>query len=71
MDITQEMDDKLAAIMCHKCQYAWSETFMDTGFLDYAKAMAKYRGFQSGKDYAEGFVSHKMYAFMADPRMLP
>ena len=44
---------------------------MEDDFLDYAQALSRYRGFQAGTDYAEGFVSHKMYAFMADPRKLP
>lgn len=71
VDITQEMDDKLKAIKCHKSQYAWTSTFMDDSFLEYAQALSKFRGLQTAVDFAEGFVSHKMYAFMADPRVLP
>lgn len=71
VDITKEMETKLEAIQCHESQYAWSKTFMDDDFLDYAKALSKYRGLQSGVDFAEGFVSHKMYAFMPNPRKLP
>ena len=71
VDISNEMDAKLKAIACHECQYAWNKTFMDNNIFDYAKSMARYRGLQAGVDFAEGFVSHKMYAFMADPRNLP
>lgn len=71
VDISEEMETKLKAIACHECQYAWNKTFMDDDIFDYAQSMARYRGFQAGVDFAEGFVSHKMYAFMADPRKLP
>ena len=71
VDISQEMDTKLKAIQCHTSQNAWTSTFMDDGFLEYAQALSKFRGLQAAVDFAEGFVSHKMYAFMADPRNLP
>lgn len=71
VDISEFMDKKLEAITCHKSQNGWMKEFMDDDFRDYAQALSRYRGFQCGKDYAEGFVSHKIYAFMADPRMLP
>lgn len=71
VDISQEMDTKLKAIQCHESQNAWTSTFMDDGFLEYAQALSKFRGLQAAVDFAEGFVSHKMYAFMADPRNLP
>lgn len=71
VDISQEMNTKLKAIQCHESQYAWSKTFMEDDFLEYAQTLSRYRGFQAGTEYAEGFVSHKMYAFMADPRKLP
>lgn len=71
VDISQEMDTKLKAIQCHASQNAWTSTFMDDGFLEYTQALSKFRGLQAAVDFAEGFVSHKMYAFMADPRNLP
>lgn len=71
VDISDMMEKKIDAIACHKSQYAWMKAFMEDDFRDYAKTLARYRGFQRGVDYAEGFVAHKMYAFMADPRMLP
>ena len=71
VDISQEMDTKLKAIQCHASQNAWTSTFMDDDFLEYAQALSKFRGLQAAVDFAEGFVSHKMYAFMADPRNLP
>ena len=71
VDISDFMENKLKAIACHRSQYGWMKEFMDDDFRDYAQALARYRGFQCAKDYAEGFVAHKMYAFMADPRMLP
>ena len=71
VDITEHMDKKLQAIACHKSQFGWIQLSMDDDALDYAKTMASYRGYQAGCKYAEGFVGHKMYNFMADPRNLP
>ena len=71
VDITDTIDGKLEAIRAHKSQFAWMQDFMEDDFLDYAQALSRYRGFQAGYKFAEGFVSHKMYAFMSDPRMLP
>lgn len=71
VDITDTMDEKLQAIRAHKSQFAWMQEFMEDDFLDYAQALSRYRGFQAGCKFAEGFVSHKMYAFMSNPRMLP
>ena len=71
VDIGDVMDQKLQAISAHKSQYAWMQEFMEDDYREYAQALGRYRGFQSGYKYAEGFVPHKMYAFMADPRRLP
>jgi len=71
VDISDVIERKLQAIAAHKSQYAWMNEFMEDDFADYCRALSGYRGFQAGKKYAEGFVAHKMYAFMADPRMLP
>lgn len=71
VDITEVMDEKIKAIAAHKSQGTWMREFMDDDFVDYCRALSAYRGLQAGRKYAEGFISHKMYAFMADPRMLP
>ena len=71
VDITDTIDGKLESIRAHKSQFAWMQEFMEDDFLDYAQALSRYRGFQAGYKFAEAFVSHKMYAFMSDPRMLP
>lgn len=71
VDISDVIEQKLQCIMNHKSQYDWMQEFMKDDFTDYCRALSHYRGLQAGTEYAEGFVSHKMYAFMADPRKLP
>ena len=71
VDISDEMDIKFEAIKAHKSQYDWAKAFRKDDFKDDCFALSRFRGLQAGTQYAEGFVSHKMYAFMADPRKLP
>lgn len=71
VDITEQMNIKLQALLCHKSQFSWPNILSEEEFTESASVLPRYRGFQAGTKFAEGFVSHKMYAFMADPRMLP
>lgn len=72
VDISAEMDEKAQALRCHKSQQDWMEDSNNTSdFEDYLYSMFRFRGCQCGVQYAEGFVPHRMYTFMADPRLLP
>ena len=71
VDISDEIEQKVEAIRCHASQNAWMNTFMEDDFSDYCRSLSRYRGFQAQCNYAEGFVGHRVYAFPADPRLLP
>ena len=43
----------------------------DLDFLDYMKTAAKYRGYQCGVKYAEGFISERIYPSLTTKRLLP
>jgi LmbE family N-acetylglucosaminyl deacetylase len=65
VDITEEIEQKLEAVACHKSQLAWLLEHDGVDFLDYVRTANKYRGFQSNCIYAEGFTQ-----FAARPRIM-
>ncbi len=63
VDTTETMETKLESLKVYQSQGAELE--------EHIRALGLYRGHQTAYKYAEAFVSHKMYAFMSNPRMLP
>ena len=66
VDITKEMDEKLYALEAHESQLGY-----DPRYKDDAVVVSRFRGFQSGCEYAEGFKAHYFFGFMPDYRVLP
>ena len=62
VNITDVMEEKMESVRAFRSQEDLAEQ---------TDVLATYRGHQTAYKYAEAFVSHKMYAFMSDPRMLP
>ena len=62
VNITETMEKKIESVSAFKSQ---------TDLAEHAEVLSTYRGHQTACKYAEAYVSHKMYAFMSDPRMLP
>lgn len=71
VDITNYMEQKLHAIACHRSQLRWMEHFLSDGYLDSMRVQSRFRGFQCGCQYAEGFRAHQVQGFFADYRLLP
>ena len=71
VDITPMMEQKLAAIACHQSQMAWMEGFLKDEYLDSMRAQSRFRGYQCGCHYAEGFIAFQALGFVADYRLLP
>lgn len=63
VNTTETMGAKLESLKAYESQ--------GTELYEHILALGMYRGHQTACKYAEAFVSHKMYAFMSDPRMLP
>jgi LmbE family N-acetylglucosaminyl deacetylase len=57
VDITDFLDKKLDALKCYKSQFE-RRPYFD---LESFKSLARTRGAQSGYEYAEGFVVHKIF----------
>ena len=76
VDITEELETKIAMCREHKSQIAWmQDNYKDAvgkgDFFDDVSLIARYRGMQCGVQYAEGFrMGHN--AFRVSPhRILP
>lgn len=71
VDITETLEQKLAMMKKHESQTVWLREHDDLDILDMIETSAKFRGYQCGKKYAEGFVRY-INALRAEPgRFLP
>lgn len=71
VDITKVFDIKVAMLSKHKSQLAYMMKRDGLDLLDYMTTAAKYRGYQCGAKYAEGFVRYKVYPSLSTRRLLP
>ena len=71
MDITDQIETKLAALRCHRSQLDWMLEHDNIDFADMVRTCSKYRGYQCGAAYAEGFRSYTVYPRMAAKNLLP
>jgi len=71
VDITAVMDLKIEMLSQHKSQLEYMKQRDGFDFLDYMITAAKYRGYQSGAKYAEGFIPEKVYPTLSTKRLLP
>lgn len=71
VDITEEMEVKLAANACHESQIKWMLEHDHIDFLDFISTCNKYRGLQANCTYAEGFRQYAGWPRFRTQRMLP
>lgn len=71
VDITDEVELKLRALDCHESQVKWMRDHDGIDFLDMVRTCSKYRGYQCGVPYAEGFIVCKAYPRMPPKPLLP
>jgi len=71
VDITEVFDVKLEMLSQHESQIEWMKKQSGTDFLDYMKTAAKYRGYQCGAAYGEGFIPAKRFISLTTKRLLP
>ena len=71
VDITDYIDLKLEMLECHESQLVWMREHDNVDFADMVKVCSRYRGYQCGADYAEGFRQCQVYLKGTTKRLLP
>ena len=71
VDVTSVMDLKDKMLSSHVSQIAWTAHVFDTAFTENMYAHARFRGYQAGCKYAEGFKLLPTWPRTGDMRLLP
>jgi len=71
VDVSKYIDKKLEMLNCHESQIVWMREHDKIDFPDMVKTCCRYRGFQCGADYAEGFRQCQVYLKQTTKRLLP
>lgn len=71
VDITDEIELKLKMLECHASQVVWMRDHDGIDFPDMVRTCSKYRGYQCGVAYAEGFRACSAYLKGTAKRLLP
>ena len=71
VDVSEHIDKKLEMLNCHESQIVWMRDHDNIDFPDMVKTCCRYRGFQCGADYAEGFRQCLVYLKGPTKRLLP
>ncbi len=71
VDISEEIELKLKMLNCHESQLVWMKDHDGIDFADMVKTCSKYRGYQCGADFAEGFRQCQVYLKGTTKRLLP
>ncbi len=71
VDVSEEIDLKIRMLECHASQLVWMRDHDGIDFADMVKTCSRYRGYQCGADYAEGFRQCQAYLKGTTKRLLP
>ena len=71
VDISEEIDLKIRMLECHESQLVWMREHDGIDFADMVRTCSRYRGYQCGADYAEGFRPCQVYLKGTTKRLLP
>jgi LmbE family N-acetylglucosaminyl deacetylase len=71
VDISEEIDLKIEMLECHHSQLDWMREHDHIDFADMVRTCSRYRGYQCGAAYAEGFKMCKAYLKGTTKRLLP
>jgi len=66
VDISDVIDIKRAAFNVYKSQIKYDPRYAET-----IEVLSRFRGFQAGYTYGEGFIAHRFFGYMPDFRLLP
>lgn len=71
VDITKTFSTKLKMLECHRSQIEWMSRYGSMDFRKYIEIVARFRGYQSRVELAEGFVPHDSWAHIPAGSVLP
>ena len=71
VDISDVIDLKIDMLECHASQLVWMREHDGIDFADMVKTCSRYRGYQCGAEYAEGFRQCQAYLKGTTKRLLP
>lgn len=71
VDITKTIDIKVEMMKKMESQLSWLKEAHNCDAEDYIKIVARFRGFQAGVTFAEGFKQHCLYPQGLTKRILP
>ena len=71
VDITDQIDLKIRALECHESQLKWMLEHDHIDFADMIRTCSRYRGYQCGVTYAEGFKPYNVYPRYSTKNLLP
>jgi len=71
VDISDEIDLKIEMLECHESQLVWMREHDGIDFADMVRTCSRYRGYQCGVAYAEGFRPCQVYLKGTAKRLLP
>ena len=71
VDISAQIETKLDALRCHESQLKWMFEHDGIDFADMVKTCSKYRGYQCGVAFAEGFRPYNVYPRYSTKHLLP
>ena len=71
VDITDKIDLKIKMLECHASQLVWMREHDGIDFADMVRTCSRYRGYQCGAEYAEGFRQCQVYLKGTTKRLLP
>ena len=71
VDVTPFIEKKLDMLECHESQLVWMRDHDGIDFADMVRTCSKYRGYQAGVEYAEGFRQCQVYLKGTTKRYLP
>jgi LmbE family N-acetylglucosaminyl deacetylase len=71
VDIGETIQTKIDMLECHVSQLKWMRDHDNIDFAEFVRTCARFRGLQSGCDYAEAFTACNVWPRMTTKRMLP
>jgi len=71
VDITATLQIKIRMLECHRSQMEWMNRYGGMDPREYLETVAKFRDYQVGVKYAEGFIAHASFGHVPLNRVLP